>query len=144
MAGQVVSARTFRLTMSERCYRFKPDALGSHAPRKPGVYEFVAFNERMEPEVLYVGLALPGGLKTIFDALAAHMMGNVRPTAEDLFKAAKDVYFDYVLVADVDSPEDFKDIAGALMAKHKPRLNPPGAPLPSSGKYPKVELQEAP
>ena len=32
--------RKFRIAMSDRCFRFKPDALPSHAPHKPGVYEF--------------------------------------------------------------------------------------------------------
>ena len=36
-----MSERKFRVMMSERCFRFKPDALPSHAPQKPGVYEFV-------------------------------------------------------------------------------------------------------
>ena len=127
--------------MSERCYRFKPDALPSHAPRLPGVYEFVTFDAAAKPEVLYVGLALPGGAGTVYDALAAHMMGNARPTTEDLFKTAKDVYFDYVREADIESEEELKDIAGALILKHKPRLNGAGAP-PSSGRHAAVELVE--
>lgn len=135
-----MSARSFKLRMSERCFRFKPDALPGHAPRKPGVYEFVTFDAKMQPEVLYVGLALPGAGETVFDALAQHMMGNRRPTSEDLFKAAKDVYFDYVAEWDGDD-EDLKDIAGALSFKHKPRLNPT-TPPPSSGRYASVTLEE--
>ncbi len=124
--------RTFKVRMSERCFRFKPDALGSHAPRKPGVYEFIAFDKEMKPEVLYVGLALPGGGETIYDAIAAHMIGNIRPTSEDLFNTAEDIYFDFVDEADLEFPEEHKDIAGALIRRHKPRLNPQGPP-PSSG-----------
>lgn len=130
--------RTFKIVMSERCYRFKPDALPSHAPRQPGVYEFVMFDPNVQPIVLYVGLALPG---TVYDALASHMMGRVRPSADDLFNVNKDIYFDYVAQADVSSPEDLKDIAGALIAKHKPRLNA-SLPVPSSGKYSEVALEE--
>ncbi|MDE2292537.1 MAG: GIY-YIG nuclease family protein [Elusimicrobia bacterium] len=133
-----MSARTFRLRMSERCFRFKPDALPSHAPRKTGVYEFVTFDAKMNPQVLYVGLA--GAGQTVFDALAQHMMGNRRPASEDLFKAAKDVYFDYVAEWDGDD-EDLKDIAAALIAKHKPRLNP-SSPPPVSGRYEAVTLEE--
>ncbi|MBI3548012.1 MAG: hypothetical protein HY078_03060 [Elusimicrobia bacterium] len=130
--------RTFKIVMSERCFRFKPDALPSHAPRQPGVYEFVMFDANVQPIVLFVGLALPG---TVYDALAAHMMGNIRPSADDLFRISKDIYFDYVASADVSSPEDLKDIAGALVAKHKPRLNP-AEPKFSSGQYAGVQLQE--
>lgn len=133
-------SRVFRVRMSERCYRFKPDALGAHAPKAPGVYEFVTFDRDMKPEVLYVGAALPGEGGTIYEALAAHMMGNVRPSAEDLFQAAADVYFDYVAESDASSPEDLRDIAGALVARHKPRLNPSQAP--SSGRYASVTVEE--
>lgn len=136
-----MSARLFKLRMSERCFRFKPDALPSHAPRSAGVYEFVTFNAKMEPRVLYVGLALPGDGETIYDALAAHMVGSRRPASEDLFKASKDIYFDYVAGWDGDSPEDLKDIAGALMAKHGPKLNPT-TPPPTSGRYASVALEE--
>ncbi len=133
--------RTFKIRMSERCFRFKPDALGSHAPRKPGVYEFITFDKEMKPEILYVGLALPGKGETIYDAIAAHMMGNIRPTTEDLFNASKDIYFDFVDEVDVESSEEHKDIAGALIRRHKPRLNPQ-VPPPSSGKYDSVAIEE--
>ncbi len=132
--------RTFKLRMSERCFRFKPDALPGHAPRKPGVYEFVTFDAKMAPQVLYVGVAAPGAGETVYDALAQHMMGNLRPASEDLFKAAKDVYFDFVAEWDGDD-EDLKDIAAALIAKHKPKLNP-SAPPPRSGRYEAVTLEE--
>lgn len=129
--------KTFKITMSERCFRFKPDALPNHAPKQSGVYEFVMFDQKMNPIVLYVGLALPG---TVYEHLAAHLMGNMRPTGDDLFRIAKDVYFDYVQTADIDSPEDFRDIAAALIAKNKPRLNQ--APAAFSGKYSSVKLEE--
>ncbi|TPW19032.1 MAG: hypothetical protein FD126_3092 [Elusimicrobia bacterium] len=132
--------KTFKLRMSERCFRFKPDALPGHAPRQPGVYEFVTFDAKMQPQVLYVGVAAPGAGETVYDALAQHMMGNLRPASEDLFKAAKDVYFDYVAEWDGDV-EDLKDIAAALIAKHKPQLNP-AAPPATSGRYASVTLEE--
>lgn len=131
--------RVFKLRMSERCFRFKPDALPGHAPRRPGVYEFVTFDAKMNPEVLFVGVAAPGAGETVYDALAQHMMGNRRPTTEDLFKAAKDVYFDFVAEWDGDA-EDLKDIAAALVLKHKPRLNT--AAMPATGRYASVELEE--
>src|SRR5271157_4865404 len=99
--------RVFKITMSERCYRFKSDALESHAPHQPGVYEFVMFNEQMEPVVLFVGLAYPG---TIYDALTGHLLGDLRPSPKLLFETSKDIYFDFIASADIESPEEYKDI----------------------------------
>jgi excinuclease UvrABC nuclease subunit len=121
--------------MSERCFRFKPDALPSHAPAKPGVYEFVTFDAAGQAKVLYVGLA-----KSVFQSLSDHLTNKAEPTAEKLFAAAKDVYFDYVADADIDSLDDLKDIAGFLQAKHKPQFNT--GPAPTSGKYGAVTVQE--
>lgn len=130
--------KTFTITMSERCFRFKPDALGPHAPRTPGVYEFVTFDAKLTCEVLYVGVAHPD---TLYDALAAHLMGSRRPTKDELFAAAKDVYFDYVAQSDAASLEDLQDIAASFAAKHSPKLNPKGSPA-FTGRYEKVELIE--
>lgn len=130
-----MSDKTFKIMMSERCFRFKPDALPSHAPQRPGVYEFVTFDANQQPEVLYVGLALE---KSVYQALSEHMTGAAEPTAEKLFGYAKDIYFDYVGQADIAGLEDLKDIAGALQSKWKPRFNKDAAP--SSGKYAKVEV----
>ncbi len=127
--------RTFRITMSERCFRYKPEALHNHAPHQAGVYEFVTFDAQRQAQVLYVGLA-----GSIFDALSAHMTGKAAPVWDDLFKVAPDIYFDYVAAADVDSEEEWKDIAAALIAKHKPRFN--SGPAPSSGRHAEVELVE--
>lgn len=132
-----MAARKFRIAMSERCFRFKPDALPSHAPHKPGVYEFVTFDEQRNPVVLFVGLALTG---SVYEALAAHMDNKAAPTADELFAAAKDIYFDYVASADISDVDELKDIAGAFVAKHKPRFNT--GPVPTSGKHSSVEVEE--
>lgn len=130
--------RIFKITMSERCYRFKPDALDAHAPRQPGVYEFVKFNEKLEPVVLFVGLAYPG---TIYDALKHHFFGDLRPTQKRLFELSEDIYFDFVASADIETPEEFKDIAAALAAKCNPWLNEKGV-HPSSGRHVSVDIEE--
>ncbi|MDP3542278.1 MAG: hypothetical protein Q8T11_07415 [Elusimicrobiota bacterium] len=130
-------ARKFRIAMSERCFRFKPDALPSHAPHKPGVYEFVTFDEQKNPVVLFVGLALTG---SVYEALAAHMDNKAAPTANELFAAAKDVYFDYVASADITDVDELKDIAGVFIARHKPRFN--AGPAPASGRHESVEVEE--
>jgi excinuclease UvrABC nuclease subunit len=132
-----MSERKFRVAMSERCYRFKPAALPDHAPHKPGVYEFVTFDAQKNAQVLYVGAALG---RSVHDCLADHMAGRLAPTAQELFAVSPDIYFDFVAAADISDPEELKDIAGAFIAKSKPRFNT--GPAPSSGKYQKVEVEE--
>lgn len=132
-----MSARKFRIAMSERCFRFKPDALPSHAPHKPGVYEFVTFDAQKNPQVLFVGVATTG---SVYESLAAHMDNKVAPTAKDLFGVSPDIYFDYVASADIADVDELKDIAGAFVAKHKPRFNT--GPAPTSGKHSSVEVEE--
>lgn len=129
--------RKFRVAMSERCFRFKPDALPSHAPHKPGVYEFVTFDAQKNPQVLFVGAALE---RSVYECLDDHMNGKLAPTAKDLFAAAPDIYFDYVASADIGELDELKDIAGVFIAKNKPRFNT--GPAPSSGKYATVEVEE--
>ena len=123
--------------MSERCFRFKPDALPSHAPHKPGVYEFVTFDAQRNPQVLFVGVASE---KSVYECLDEHMNGTRQPTKAELFAAAPDIYFDYVASADITDLSELQDIAGAFVAKHKPRFN--AGPAPSSGKYSSVEVEE--
>lgn len=127
--------RVFKIDMSERCFRFKPDALDNHAPRGPGVYEFVIFDPQLQPIVLFVAAT-----ESIYSSLAKHLMGNIKPSSDELFKISRDVYFDYVASSDAKSVDDFKDIAGALIRRHNPRLN--AGAVPSSGRYEAVELDE--
>lgn len=129
--------KKIRIAMSERCYRFKPDALPSHAPHKPGVYEFVTFDAQQQPRVLFVGVAMD---KPIYQALDDHWNDKLQPGRKELFGAAPDVYFDYVASADIADIEELKDIAGSFIAKHKPRFNT--GPVPSSGKHAAVEVEE--
>jgi hypothetical protein len=129
--------RTFRVAMSERCYRFKADALPSHAPHKPGVYEFVTFDAQRNPQVLFVGVALD---TTVYQALDDHWNDKAEPGRTKLFAATPDVYFDYVAAADISEADELKDIAGALVAKHKPRFNE--GPAPASGRHEAVEVVE--
>lgn len=131
-----MATRKFRIAMSERCFRFKPDALVNHAPMKPGVYEFVTFDAQRKPQVLFVGIAD----KSVHAALSAHLNGTAAPTAKDLFAAAPDIYFDYVESADIADISELQDIAGSFIAKHSPRFN--SGPLPSSGKHSAVEVEE--
>ncbi|MFI5345828.1 MAG: hypothetical protein ACHQ51_05595 [Elusimicrobiota bacterium] len=129
--------KKFRVAMSERCFRFKPDALPSHAPHKPGVYEFVTFDAQKNPVVLYVGVAMD---KAIYQALDDHWNDKAKPGRTELFAAAPDIYFDYVASADIADIEELKDIAGSFIARHKPKFNT--GPAPTSGKHAAVEVEE--
>jgi len=131
-----MTTRKFRIAMSERCFRFKPDALGNHAPQKPGVYEFVTFDAERNPKVLFVAVAE----KSVHASLAAHLGGTVAPSAQDLFAVSPDIYFDYVESADISDISELQDIAGSFIAKHAPLFN--SGPLPSSGKHAAVEIEE--
>ena len=133
------ASRVFRVKRSERCYRLRPETLRAHAPKRPGVYELIAYDGKGAGEVLYVGAAVP---QTVYERLASHLMGNIRPTADELRKAYPELYFDFIADADVDSPEEFRDIAGALMIRHNPRYNLLQNP-PSSGKYRNVTVTES-
>lgn len=132
------SCRTYRIAMSERCFRFKPEALGNHAPPRPGVYEFVVFDDKGEGKIVFVGLAEA----SIQQALNQHLAGTRAPAAEVLFKKYPNaVYFDYIANSDGKALEDLKDIAGALISKNKPELNDMDK-VPGSGRFTHVDLQE--
>ncbi|OGR91577.1 MAG: hypothetical protein A2V88_12495 [Elusimicrobia bacterium RBG_16_66_12] len=131
-----MTTRKFRIAMSPRCFRFKPDALESHAPHKPGVYEFVTFDAERNPKVLFVAVAE----KSVYASLEGHLDGAASPSIKDLFGASPDIYFDYVASADISDLSELQDIAGALITKHSPRFN--SEPLPSSGRHAAVEVEE--
>ena len=96
-----------------------------------------AYDAQKNPQVLFVGVALE---KSVYECLDDHMNERLAPTAKDLFAAAPDIYFDYVASADIAEAAELKDIAGAFVAKHKPRFNT--GPAPSSGKHAAVEVEE--
>jgi hypothetical protein len=133
----MTNERVFRVRMSECRYRLEAANVTAHAPRKPGVYRILSTDEKLSCETLYVGLGLP----TVYRALADQLMGNVRPTAGDLSKGKRELYFEFSVEADVESPEEYKDIAAALIRLEKPRMNPAIRP-PSSGRHPRSSVQE--
>src|SRR3954463_10663304 len=75
---QIVTAasRHFDVWMAERSYRYKEEALYSHAPQKPGIYQLVTFDENQNGVILYIGLTLE---KSIFDVLYEHWRGQRSP-----------------------------------------------------------------
>lgn len=130
----------FRLRRPERRYRFEPDALTEHAPRKPGIYQLLSCGADAQAKVLYIGAADGRRFKTVYAALAAHLMGNARPNSQDLARVSAEVYFDFI-ETEPGSAEDILDAAGTLIARHRPRLN--GGTPPSSGRYGAIVLEEA-
>lgn len=138
-AAGAPSVRTYRIAMSDRCFRFKPDALQNHAPARPGVYEFVTFDAKgTEGKVVFVGIAET----SIQASLAAHLEGTAGPKAADLFKKYPDaVYFDYIQGSDAKTLDDLKDVAGILIGKHRPEFNDLNA-IPTSGRFQHMDLQE--
>src|SRR3954471_1643751 len=130
-AAGAPKSRTFRIAMSERCFRFKPEALTNHAPPRPGVYEFVTFNEKGEGKTVFVGIAET----SIQAALDEHLTDKRLPHAKTIFaKYPNAVYFDYVAGSDGKEPADLKDIAGILIQRAKPEFNDLNA-IPSSGRF---------
>ncbi|MFA5137762.1 MAG: hypothetical protein WC728_00920 [Elusimicrobiota bacterium] len=133
----MMSARVFHIRMSECRYRLAAENVTAHAPKKPGVYRILSYDEKLSCEVLYVGLGLP----TVHHALADQVMGNVRPTAAEFAKGGRELYFEFSVDADVESPEEYKDIAAALVRRDKPRMNS-SAPPATSGRHGRVEVRE--
>ena len=131
-----MSERVFRYKMSPRCFRYREDAIMSHAPGAPGVFEFVTFGEDQKAQVLYIALAS----RSIAEDLKAHWAGALNPTVPDLLQKYPNLYFDYVEWSDAKNLEDLKDIASALCREHRPPHN--GVPLPASGRPGPVVLKE--
>jgi hypothetical protein len=111
--------KTIKIKMSDRCFRFKPDAIPGHAPDLPGVYEFVTFDEKQTAKVVFVGWAE----SSIQRNLAEHYQGSREPAGPKLLSAYPNMYFDYIAKASVKDAAEWKDVADALKLQHKPELN---------------------
>ena len=128
--------KTFRYCMSPRCFRYREDAIMSHAPQTPGIFEFVTFDANNQAKILYVGLAVQG----IAQELSEHLRGMKLPSVKELLEKYPNLYFDYVDWTEAKDVEDLKDIAASLWEHHHPPHSP--QPLLGSGRYQKVILQE--
>jgi hypothetical protein len=136
-------SRTFEVRWSERIYRLHEGGIANHGPRIPGLFEIVLFPPGAEDgQVLYVGQVRKGG--TIAEALNQLRQGTGGAPAEALKEIQANManaYFDALVAADVESEEDFTDVAWAVVQQKKPRLNPPEA-QPHSGRYSEIEVKE--
>ncbi|MFA6318403.1 MAG: hypothetical protein WC943_13425 [Elusimicrobiota bacterium] len=127
--------RKFRVVLSGRLHRFEAKAVADEAVEYPGCYELIAM-EGGKPAVLFVGFAMD----SIRTSLEAHLAGALRPSPLELREAGSELFFEFVSSSDIDSKEEHKDIAGALIARHLPRFN--AGPLPSTGRFAEVEVEE--
>jgi hypothetical protein len=124
--------------MAERSFRYKEEALYSHAPQKPGIYQLVTFDEQQNGTILYIGLTLD---KTIFDALYEHWRGDRSPTVQELLAKYPNLYFGYVAEANTKSPEDWKDLYWAMVQTDKPTLVDP-ASVQHTGRYSEITYKD--
>jgi hypothetical protein len=111
--------KQFEVWMSERSYRYKEEALYSHAPQKPGIYQMVTFDAEQNGTILYIGLTLE---KSVFDALYEHWRGDRQPTVQDLLAKYPNLYFGFVVDSDARDVEDLKDLYWAMLQQEKPTL----------------------
>ncbi len=131
------TAKHFDVWMAERSYRYKEEALYSHAPQKPGIYQLVTFDEQQNGVILFIGLAE----KSIFDSLYQHWRGELPPSVQELLSKYANLYFGYVAEADVKSAEDLQDLYYAMVQAEKPTLVDPAQVKPS-GRYSEVTYKD--
>ncbi|MBI4678586.1 MAG: hypothetical protein HY748_13495 [Elusimicrobia bacterium] len=130
--------RKFKVVMSGRLHRFDAKAVADEAVEYPGCYEFVVLDRERKPLVAFVGAAA----ESIRTSLEAHLSGAARPNKEDLaaLSLGGEVFYEFVSSSDIDCKEEHLDIAGALISRHRPPFN--AGPLPSTGKFSEVDLEE--
>jgi hypothetical protein len=135
--------REFSIKWTDRIYRLHLTGIGNHAPRGSGVFEIVLFPPGAEDgEVIYVGHEGASGsvsatLAAIFENRGGLPPEKLKVVQENLANA----YFDAVSTADVESDQDLADLAWAIAAKKKPRLNEPVQQAPS-GRFSAVTYRE--
>ena len=133
-----VASRQFEVWMAERSFRFKEEALYSHAPQSPGIYQLVTFDDQQNGVILFMGLTLE---KSIFDALYEHWRGDRPPAVQDLLARYPNLYFGYVAQSDAKSAEDLKDLFWAMVQAEKPTLLDPRSVKPT-GRYSEITYKD--
>jgi hypothetical protein len=130
--------KTYRVQNSVKCFRFKPEAFFNHGPERLGIYELVTFDERQNPQVLYVGAAFD---RTIKASLEAHFDGTLAPKGDDLIAKYPNLYFDFLERTDARTREDAQDIYWWLVNKYKPAYNDAASVRPS-GRFEAIDVIE--
>lgn len=122
------TTREYKIKNTEKCFRFKQEALDNHAPPYKGIYELVTFDANQNPQVLYIGAAFE---KTINQSLQGHLMGTLEPAADKLLQNYPNLYFDFIAEMNAKSQDDAQDIYWWLVQKHKPPFNDVAGTQPS-------------
>jgi hypothetical protein len=123
--------------MAERSFRFKEEALYSHAPQSTGIYQLVTFDEQQNGTILFMGLAE----KSIFDTLYKHWRGERQPAVQDLLARYPNLYFGYVAESNARDAEDLKDLFYAMVRAEKPTLMDLASVKPT-GRYAEVTYKD--
>lgn len=131
------TTKTYKIFNSEKCYRFKPDALPAHAPNILGIYELVTFDQNQNAQVIYIGLAH----QSIALHLDEHLRGAREPKVADLLQKFPNLYFDLVFCREAQSPQDWQDIYWALLRKYQPPYND-SKQTTHSNRYSSIQLTE--
>ena len=132
------TTREFGVWQSEKSYRFKEEALFSHAPQTPGIYELVVFDDQQNPKVIFADWAKEN---SIFDALYLHWKGEKKPAAQDLLKQYPNLYFSYIVDSDAKTPEDMQDLFYAIVQSDKPELVD-AATVKPTGRYTSITVKD--
>jgi len=114
-----MTAKQFDIWMAPKSYRYKEEAIYNHAPQQPGIYTLVTFPDGENGKTLYAALTQD---KTIYDALFEHWRGERQPAVQDLLAKYPNLYFGFVLEANAETPEDWKDLYWAVLQDEKPEL----------------------
>jgi hypothetical protein len=130
--------KEFGVWQSERSYRFKEEALYSHAPQNPGIYELVTFDAQQKARVLYAEWTRE---KSICDALFEHWRGEKQPAVQDLLTKYPNLYFSFVVDSDAATPDDMQDLFYAIVQTDKPELVDPLTVKPT-GRYEEVTYRD--
>lgn len=136
--GTTGSVKHFEIWTAERSYRYKEEALYSHAPQRPGIYQLVTFDTQGQGKTVYMALTQD---KSIFEALYEHWRGERRPTVQDLLARYPNLYFSFVVDSNAQGPEDLQDLFWALVQEEKPELLPPDAAKPT-GRYAEITVKD--
>ena len=130
--------KEFGIWQSEKSFRFKEEALFSHAPQTPGIYELVTFDAAENPKVVYADWAKD---KSIFDALYEHWRGDKKPAVQELLKRYPNLYFSYIVDSDAKTPEDLQDLFYAIVQSDKPELVDSSA-VKHTGRYSEITVKD--
>jgi len=132
------SQKKYLIRWAPKCYRFKEEAFGNHAPQAPGIYVLVTHPGEPQASTLYVGLTLDTSIQ---EKLWQHWQGDHPGITAEIQRVPPVLYFCFVWQSDAQSDQDLCDIAWFLVEQDKPLLNIQGV-IKHSGRYSDIEVKE--